>query len=69
MTNSESNFIEQLSTFLSAVLSLHTPAFPFSLFHSHSHLGVFFPLLTVDLVTVDCICQEMNCDQRKWIMT
>ena len=28
MTHCESNFIEQLATFLNAVLSLHSPAFP-----------------------------------------
>lgn len=43
MTHCESNFIEQLATFLNAVLSLHSPAFPFSLCHSHSYLGGILP--------------------------
>lgn len=54
MTNCESNFIVQLSTFLSVVLSLHDLVQPF---HSYSYLGVFLPLLTVNSLAVDCRCQ------------
>lgn len=55
VTNCESNFVVQLSMFLSAILSPHDLAFPFS---SHSYVGVFLLLLTVDLVAVGCRCQQ-----------
>lgn len=58
-TNCESNFVVQLSMFLSAVLSPFDLAFPFSLCHSYSYVGVFFYfLLTVDLVALGCKCQQ-----------
>lgn len=41
ITNCESSFIAQLSTFLSVVLSHHDLVFPFSLCHCYSYLQLF----------------------------